>query len=693
MIKIALRLLLVALVFCLIQPAEAEDGYDLWLRYKPVDDAALLKQYRQNVTCVVIEGNGETYTAIRNELQRGLEGLLGRTIATGNRCSGPALIVGTPSDSRLIAELKLTDEIAKLGPDGFIIRNYTIDEQPCIIIAAHRPVGALYGSFHFLRLMQMRQDISKVDISSSPRIELRMLNHWDNPDGGGERGYAGYGLWKWQDLPDRIEGRYADYARACASVGINGMVPNNVNAEARSLSTEYIEKLAALANVLRPYGIKVFLAARWSAPKELGGLATADPLDADVKQWWKAKTDEIYGSIPDFGGFLVKANSEGQPGPYDYGRTHADGANMLADVVRPHGGVVIWRAFVYGKEKPEPDRIKQAYQEFVPLDGQFKDNVYVQVKNGPLDFQPREPINPLFGAMPKTRLNVELQVTQEYLGHSVWLVYLAPMWKEMLDSPLYRGELNKATVTSSKPVPKTVIAGVANTGTDRNWCGHHFAQANWYAYGRLAWDPDADSKTIAEEWARLTFGNDAQAVGVISGIMMESWEAAVNSMTPLGLNTLCNAGGGDDGHYSPAPASRLKFHKADTMGLGYDRTSATGSNAVEQYPEPLRTQFDGLGTCPEEYLLWFHHVGWDYRMPCGRTLWEELCRRYAKGAADVASLRDKWKSLEGKVDQERFEHIRGRLEEQVKQAALWRDTCTAYFQGFSGKPIPEFQSK
>ncbi|MCE5186757.1 MAG: hypothetical protein LLF76_11600 [Planctomycetaceae bacterium] len=666
----------------------AADGYDLWLRYPKIDDTARLEQYRGAIKAIVVEGQGDTYTIIKRELQRGLTGLLDQKLALATQVREPGtVIIGTAQDSRLIAQLKLTDAPGKLGPDGFIIRTCVVDDKACIVIAANRPVGALYGSFRFLQLLQAHRDISQIDICAGPKHDLRMLNHWDNLNGGGERGYAGYSLWKWQDLPQRLDGRYTDYARACASIGINGMVPNNVNADAKSLSTEYLRKLAALADLWRPYGIKVFLAAKWSAPKELGTLSTADPLDVGVIAWWKSKTEEIYGLIPDFGGFLVKANSEGQPGPYDYGRTHAQGANMLAELVRPHGGTVIWRAFVYGKDKPDADRIKQAYQEFVPLDGLFKDNVFVQVKNGPLDFQPREPINPLFGAMPKTRLNMELQITQEYLGHSVYLCYLAPMWKEVLDSPLYLGELDKKPGSDGY---QSIIAGVANVGTDRNWCGHHFAQANWFAFGRLAWDPSLDSQAIAQEWARLTFTNDAHAIATISEIMMRSWQANVNFMTPLGLNTLCNAGSGDEGHYSPSPATRQKFHHADKTGLGYDRTSATGSNAVGQYPEPLRTQFDDLDTCPEKYLLWFHHVDWDHRMKSGRTLWDELCWSYAKGVQEVRQFNTLWQTLEGKIDAQRYRHVQDRLKEQLEQAVLWQRTCVDYFQGFSGREIQEF---
>lgn len=688
------RLFFVASGLLLGSTLMGEDGYELWLRYPPVDHSTRFSQYQSQFASIVIEGEDATYQAIEREIRLAMRGLLRKDVSVSKQFAGaPALIIGTPADSRLIASLDLSHELKALGKEGFLIRRRLVEDKNCIIIAANEPIGALYGTFCLLRRLQTHHDISTVNISERPTFELRLLNHWDNLDGTVERGYAGGSIWKWDDLPGRLDERYTDYARTCASVGINGMTVNNVNADPKILTTAYLEKVAALANVFRPYGIRVYLTANFAAPKEIGGLATADPLNAEVIAWWKAKTEEIYDLIPDFGGFLVKANSEGQPGPYDYHRTHSDGANMLGTIVKPHGGIVMWRAFVYGKEKPEPDRIKQAYQEFVPLDGRFGENVYVQVKNGPLDFQPREPINPLFGAMPKTRLSLELQITQEYLGHSTFLVYLAPMWKEVLDSPIYRQELGKTLVSnnSSGHYPATAIAGVANIGSNRNWTGHDFAQANWFAYGRLAWNPQLNPKTIAEEWARLTFTNDQAAAATITEMMMGSWLTSVSVMTPLGLNTLCNAGIGDAGHYSPAPASRAKFHKADESGIGFDRTSGTGSNAVGQYPEPLRSQLDDIRTCPEEYLLWFHHASWDHKMASGRSLWDELCYCYAQGANDVEQLVQKWSSLRSKIDAHRHRDVSGRLRNYSQQAIAWRDTCIDYFQDFSGQAVPEFK--
>ena len=474
--------------------ARAETGYDLWLRYTPIRDAALRDSYRRTASSVVVTLNSPTGRVIGEELRRGLEGMLGAPIRVSARIERDgAVLVGTPAASPLIAGFGWADRFELAGDEGFVIRSAFAEGRPVTVIASRGEAGALHGAFHFLRLLQTRQPTAPLDIVERPRVELRLLNHWDNLDGTIERGYAGRSLWDWGQLPAIVDPRLKDYARANASIGINGTVLNNVNANPQSLTRPYLEKAAAIAAVFRPYGIRVYLSANFSAPRILGNLPTADPLDPRVAAWWRLKAVEIHGLIPDFGGFLVKANSEGQPGPQDYGRTHADGANVLADAVSPHGGVVMWRAFVYS-EKVDPDRVKRAYLEFVPLDGRFRDNVIVQVKNGPLDFQPREPFSPLFGAMPRTPLMAELQVTQEYLGHSNHLVYLAPMWEEFLDADTYaagRGSTVARVVDGSvHGYRRTGMAGVANTGRDVNWTGHHFGQANWYAYGRLAWNPD-----------------------------------------------------------------------------------------------------------------------------------------------------------------------------------------------------------
>ncbi|MGB2864814.1 MAG: alpha-glucuronidase family glycosyl hydrolase [Sedimentisphaerales bacterium] len=685
----------------------ADDGYELWMSYRKLDDAAILEEYRQAFSSIVIEGDSETLGIVREEVQKGLEGLLGVDVPVRSTLSkSAALVIGTPARSQVIQELDLSDELAPLGREGFLIRSVKVKGIPSIVIAANEDVGLLYGSFHLLRLIQNGQSLANAHISSKPRIQYRLLNHWDNLDRSVERGYAGKSLWKWDELPGTVDTRYKDYARANASLGINGTAVNNVNANPIFLKAEYITKLKVLADVFRPYGIRLFVSVRFSSPLKpasnrnsrrggIGSLETADPLVPDVRRWWKEKVKEVYQSIPDFGGFLVKANSEGMPGPQDYKRSHADGANMLAEALAPYGGIVMWRAFVYDADV-DPDRAKRAYKEFVPLDGQFRANVFVQPKNGPVDFQPREPVHPLFGAMPKTPLMLELQITQEYLGHSKHLVFLAPMWKECLDFDTYAkgsdSHVSKVLDGSLHNYSMTGIAGVANAGSDRNWCGHLFAQANWYAFGRLAWDHDLSSETIAEEWIRMTLSGDSDVVGTIKEMMMGSREACVNYMTPSGLHHIMQAGF----HYGPQPgyakSSRLDwtsvyYHRADSAGLGFDRSSS-GSNATSQYFQPWREQFDKIETCPEEYLLWFHHVRWDHKMQSGRTLWEELCYRYYTGVDYVKAMRRTWAGLEKHIDRDIYLHVQEKLATQEKDAIIWRDTCLDYFQKISKIPVP-----
>ena len=533
---------------------------------------------------------------------------------------------------------------------------------------------------------------------SAPRVKLRMLDHWDNLDGTIERGYAGHSLWDWHKLPDYLSPRYEDYARADASIGINAVCLTNVNAAPLVLTAEYLPKVAALAGVFRRWGIRVFLTARFSAPIEIGGLATADPLDGGVIAWWRAKAEEIYRHVPDFGGLVVKANSEGQPGPQDYGRTHADGANLLADALAPSCGIVVWRAFVYRADVDE-DRAKQAFSELTPLDGTFRPNAVLQVKNGPIDFQPREPFHPLFGAMPRTPLFLEVMLTQEYLGFATHLVYQAPLFKEVLDADTFatgEGSTVSRVVDGSLHGNRlTGFAAVANTGDERNWCGHPFAPANWFAFGRLAWDHRLDPTAIAGDWLRMTFGNDARFVAPATAMMLGSREAPVNYMTPLGLHHLM----AKDHHYGPGPWvaperdsvradwTSVYYHRADAAGVGFDRT-ATGSNAVAQYRSPLRERFADPGACPEELLLWFHHLAWDHPMRSGRTLWDELCHRYDDGVESVCGMRETWSDLAAYVDLERFEHVAELLAIQEKEARWWRDACLLYFQTFSKRPFP-----
>ena len=670
-----------------------EDGSDLWFRYRLVSNVTRLAEYRRTITELVVE-RASVRSPAAHELSIGLAGLLGGTRPNQIRVTRDgALVVGTRR-SRVIASLPLARELPSVGDEGFIIRTVSIGGKRVIVVAGNRDAGVLHGAFALLRLIQTEQPISSLAIKEKPRIQLRLLDHWDNLDRTVERGYAGQSLWDWAHLPDSLSERYRDYARANASIGINGTVLTNVNANARILTPEYLAKVAALANVFRGYGIKVYLTARFSAPIEMGGLKTADPLDSTVRAWWKSKADEIYRLIPDFGGFLVKANSEGQPGPQDYKRSHADGANMLADAVGPHGGIVMWRAFVYSNEVPV-DRVKQAYDEFKPLDGAFRANVLVQVKNGPLDFQPREPFHPLFGAMPKTPLMMEFQITKEYLGQDTHLVYLGKYFEEVLRSDTYAtgpgSTVAKVIDGSLHGYRRTGIAGVSNVGSDRNWTGSHFNQANWYAFGRLAWDPSLSSSDIADEWIRMTFSNDANVVARIRSIMLVSREAVVDYMTPLGLAHVMATGH----HYGPGPwadAGRPDwtpsyYHRADTVGIGFDRTPA-GSNAVAQYFPPVRDRYANRGTVPDSLLLWFHHVRWNERLSSGRTVWEELVHRYSAGVDSVRSMQRTWRSLRGTIDEGRFREVDTFLTIQEKEARWWRDAALQYFQTSSRLPIP-----
>ncbi|OGU27523.1 MAG: alpha-glucuronidase, partial [Ignavibacteria bacterium GWA2_54_16] len=546
-------------------PTPAKEWTDLWLDYRLVSNQPLLQEYRNDLKVLVVSSHSETMELAGAELRRGLRLLLGKEVSEGTDFEAEnSLVIGARGalPQSILAEVQ--QELNAAGQEGYVVKTRATPRGKSILIVANHDVGVLRGAFHFLRLLQTQQAIRALAIVSHPRIQYRLLNHWDNLDRSVERGYAGKSLWKWEELPGTIDPRYHDYARANASLGINGVVLNNVNANPDILKPEYLKKVAALADIFRPYGIRMFLSANFSSPISekfefearrrggIGDLSTSDPLDLHVRSWWKNKVGEIYQLIPDFGGFLVKASSEGMPGPNDYGRTHAEGANMLAEVLEPYGGIVMWRSFVYDADV-DPDRTKRAYKEFVPLDGKFHSNVFVQPKNGPLDFQPREPVNPLFGAMPKTPLMLELQITQEYLGHSTHLVYLAPMWKEYLE---FDTHANGAGSTLASIVDGSVhgysmtgIAGVANTGDDRNWTGHFFAQANWYAFGRLAWDHTLSAEQIADDWIRMSLGGDPAVVRTVKSMMMGSWEACINYMTPLGLHHIMEV----DVHYGPGP--------------------------------------------------------------------------------------------------------------------------------------------
>jgi len=680
--------------------ARAENGYELWLRYEHLPEPQFgqaLELFR-----VVLADIGEfpEVDAAAAELQRGLRTMLGRELP----------IMACPDDARMFPDGAVS--LCGIAPsprfdiwrdtfesnvsgDAYLVQHGLAGASRVTVILGDLPVAKLYGAFAFLRHLATGGDPARLLLDSAPKIEHRLLNHWDNLDRSVERGYAGLSLWDWMTLPELKSQRYVDYARANASIGINGTVLNNVNSRAESLTADYIEKAAALADVFRPYGIRVYLSARFSAPREIGGLGTADPLDPAVRAWWRAKADEIYAAIPDFGGFLVKANSEGQPGPQDYGRTHADGANLLADAVAPHGGIVMWRAFVYSDTNPE-DRAKQAYSEFLPLDGDFADNVIVQVKNGPIDFQPREPFHPLFGAMRETPLMLELQITKEYLGMASHLAWLGPLYEEVLQADTFAqgpgSTVARVADGSLYGHALTAIAGVANTGTDLDWTGSTFNQANWYAFGRLAWDPDLTADAIAGEWLRQTFTTVDDFVEAATELMKISREAVVDYMTPLGLAHLMATGH----HYGPGPWvadlnrpewNPVYYHRADADGIGFDRT-ATGSDALSQYAPEVAERFANPQTTDEEFLLWFHHLPWDYELSSGDTLWEALVRRYDRGVAGVEDMQRRWAALEPLVDAERFAKTAELLAVQLREARWWRDACIAYFLSISGLPLP-----
>lgn len=681
--KIKNLALLLLFLAAISNHAAADDGYRLWLKYDRIQNATVRTSYSKSCSFIAISGNDDILNNAAKELQTGLSAMLGKQIP----------IVKNPVASQKGIILSVSAGAATGG--GYAIEM----KDGNTVVSAAKEVGVLYGSFALLRHLQQHLPLEKAVGQSSPKIQLRMLNHWDNPEGTIERGYAGSSLWKWYELPETVDPRYTDYARANASIGINGTVVNNVNASARFLTAEYLPKVAALAGVFRKYGIKTYLSLHFAAPKTLGALKTSDPLDPEVRKWWAEKTKEIYRAIPDFGGFLVKANSEGEPGPQDYGRTHADGANMLAEALAPFNGVVIWRAFVY-KADPNADRFKAAYEEFAPLDGKFAKNVIVQVKNGPIDFQPREPFSPLFGNMPRTPLGMEFQLTQEYMGFATHWVYEAPLFKECLDADTYvngKGSTVARIVDGSlHNYPLTCIAGVANTGSDRNWTGHPMAQANWYAFGRLAWDHTLSPETIAREWTQLALTTETKAVTAISDIMLRSREIYVDYNTPLGLSRPWTGS-----HYAPEPwqnrSSRpdwtaIYYHRADSLGLGFDRT-ATGSNALQQYRPEASSAWLNAETCPLPYLLWFHHVPWSKQLSSGRNLWDELCHRFYTGADSVRWMQKQWAGVSTSVDPAIHADVSGRLAKQYKEALWWRDAWVLYLQTFSRQPIPAIYPK
>ena len=669
-----------------ITTAQITKDYDLWLQYQKSSVAnGIFKN-------IALNAKNETDKAIQNELKSASERMFQYSPIFSNSENATLIIKKTselePTQKNII------DKANALNDDGFAIETIQNKGKKTVLITAKTSLGLLYGTFRLLRELQINPSKKDFSIADEPKLKVRMLNHWDNLDGTVERGYAGSSIWNWQKLPDFIDKKYIDYARANASVGINGVALINVNSNALILTPQYLEKVSALAKAFRPYGIKVYLTARFSAPIEIGGLKTADPLNQEVQQWWNNKVNEIYKFIPDFGGFLVKANSEGQPGPQNYGRNHVDGANMMAKALKPHHGIVMWRAFVYS-ETDSSDRAKQAYSEFVPYDGKFEDNVLVQVKNGAIDFQPREPFHPMFGAMPKSKLMMEYQITQEYLGFSTHLVFLPKLYEEVLESDTYKQGKGStvAKIIEGKPNELNGMAGVANIGSDLNWTGHPFGQANWYGFGRLAWNPELSSEKIAEEWLQQTFSKDSNFVKTISKIMLQSRESVVKYMTPLGLHHIMAT----NHHYGPGPWvndlarpewNPVYYHKADKNGIGFDRT-ATGSNALAQYSPEIAQYYGDLKTCPEEYLLWFHHLPWDYKMKNGKILWDNLGIKYQEGVNEVKNMITIWESAKPYVDAERHQEVAQLLNIQLKEAIWWKDACMTYFQTFSNLPFPK----
>ena len=687
-----LRMSAAGLLLFVATPGHAEDGYRLWLRYNPLE-ARLRQSYARHATELVVDARSISANVAKAELERGLSGLFGMPVPVEPKIDrdGAVLLVLSGSPQAQALHVKTNP----LGNEGFVIKSARLGKRSFTVIAANRGRGLLYGAFALLRRIQMHLPLDRLNVSDRPQLDLRMLDHWDNLDGSIERGYAGSSIWDWRRLPAIIDRRYWDYARANASIGINAIVLNNVNADPKILDREYLGKVAALAETFRPYGIRLFLSVRFSSPIEVGGLRTADPFDPKVQAWWRAKTDEIYRLIPDFGGFLVKANSEGQPGPQDYGRTHADGANLIADALAPHGGTVLWRAFVYG-ELPE-DRAMQAYDQFSPLDGEFRSNVIVQVKNGPIDFQPREPFHPLFGQMPHSHVAFEAEITREYLGQNTGVAYLAPMWTETLDADTCAPHCGTAVSSTIM-----AMAGVSNVGSDGNWTGTNFDQANWYAFGRLAWNPTLSSRKIAEEWARLTWSNDPRALRPIVAMMMGSHETTVNFMTPLGLAHQMAS----DHHYGPAPWvcdlgqadwNPCYYNRADAHGIGFDRTSLPRSldlkrtrplNAALQYRPQVASRLKRLDTVPDKFLLWFHHLRWTYRMRSGETLWSELVHHYDAGVAQASGMVRTWNLAQPYVDPGRWQAVAADLAAEKTEAKWWRDASIAYFQSRSKLELP-----
>lgn len=670
-----------------------EDGSELWLRFPQVPLPGLLAEYQAAFTNVVNTGSSPTLGVAESELVDGLGGLLGAAISAGAAQGTGDVIVGTVGTAAIDA-LGVSDRVMPLGPDGYLVEAVSQGDALVTVVAGNTDVGVLYGTYALLRHLSLHQSVEGLSLVDSPKIQERILNHWDNLDRSVERGYAGSSIWNWNALPGTIDPRYVEYARANASIGVNGTVLTNVNATKNNNEdmwgaerASYFQKVQALADVFRPYGIRVYLTAPFNA------AGTANPNDAATRQWWVDRMNEIYALIPDFGGLLIKASSEGEPGPSD-GATHADGANMLATAIGDRG-IVLWRAFVYS-ENVASDRIRQAHDEFKPLDGSFDDNVFVQVKNGPLDFQPREPFHPLFGDMPDTQLALELQITKEYLGQDTHLAYVGPWYEEILSVDTHASGPGSTVARvidgTAHGHQRTAIAGVSNIGSDTNWTGSHFNQANWYTYGRMAWNPDLKARPVAEEWIGQTLSNDPALLGPVADLMMSSYQTLVDYMTPLGLVHIMAT----DHHYGPGPWvndldraewNPFYYHEADATGIGFDRTT-TGSDALSQYQSAVRDEYSNRATVSNDLLLFFHRVGWGETLDTGRTVWEELVHRYSVGVDGMQTIRDSWGAAENRIDGQRFAEMSEFLQIQHWEARWWRDACLTYFSEQSGLPLP-----
>ncbi|GAB6878183.1 xylan alpha-(1-_2)-glucuronosidase [Halorubrum gandharaense] len=679
------------------------DYDDCWLRYDRVRDDDRRAAYRRLCTHVYASDRAPELGAAREELRNGLSGLLDREPHLWQhppRSVEGFLVMGHPDELRVIDETVDRDRVESLDDDGYLLKTATWEGTDVLVVTAPTDAGVLRGVFHLLRLLSMEQPITDLDVAEEPANAERVINHWDNPFRGSiERGYGGRSIFDWERLPDLRE-RYFDYARLLASVGINGIVLNNVNTGIPSrpgeneatagrhgwqlLASENLSKVEALATVFRRYGITTYLSVNYAAPMRLGGLDTADPLDEDVEQWWAEKADEVYDVVPDFGGFLVKADSEGQPGPYDYDRNHAEGANVIARALAPHGGRVWWRAFVYADHD---DRAVEAYETFEPLDGEFAENVTVQIKNGPIDFQPREPVSTLFGSMDDTAVGCELQITQEYTGQGVFTCYLVPQWKEVLEFDTHADGPGTPVKDVLGDSPGEGIAGVGGPGEDRNWTGHYLSQANLYGFGRLVWNPDLDTETITDEWVRLTFGTDPTTVEAVTDILHDSWDAVIDFETGgIGLmHMMYNGNDVLENHYDPSPREWPEYTGIAEDGIGVDRT-ATGSDYVSQYADPVAERYADPDTCPEELLLFFHHLPWDHELSDGATVIQRLYDRCFAGVEQSRDLRGRWAALDDRIDEERHRHVAERLDEQVEQSKRWRDTLVDYFYEYAGIP-------